>query len=189
MERIQIDDKKFIVGYHTQEHRLGNKLLKPLMCSELNSWLGNGYYFWVEEEFANYWGEDFKTKNTGAFDIYKANLNTENCINAVFSEEGYYFFRNQIDKVISRFKDLGIAINLKNVHDYLADEIWSKKNISGIIYDDLPKNPYFNKNRKYSVINHTEGKNEVFCYRKRIQIVVFNTENICNFELYKENQI
>ena len=188
MEREIFESKEFIVGYHTQEYRPNQPLLSPILCSELNAWLGNGYYFWVEEEFAKYWGEDFKTFNTGAYTIHKAYLDVDNCINAVFDENGYYFFKNQIEKVITRFKNEGKNINLKNVHDYLTEKVWSNLNITGIIYDDLPKNPY-NKKRTYSVIKHIEGKNEVFYYRKRIQIVIFKAENFCNFVMYKENLI
>jgi hypothetical protein len=188
MEREIFEGKEYVVGYHTQEHRENQQLLNSIECTELNAWLGKGHYFWVEEEFAKYWGEDFKSTKTGAYSIYKAKLNVENCINSVFSEEGYYFFKKQIEKVILRFNNEGIEINLKNVHDYLSEKVWNVMNISGIIYDDLPKNPK-NKNRNYSVIKHVENKNEVFYYRKRIQIVVFKTENIRNFEIYKEKQI
>jgi hypothetical protein len=99
MERRTIQGQTYLIGYHTQEFRKDQmKLNEPIQCKGKNAWLGVGYYFWCELEFAQYWGEDFKMDKTGFYDIYEAFLNCENCINAVFDEEGYYFFRDKIEE-------------------------------------------------------------------------------------------
>ena len=188
MEIIDKEGVKRIKGYHTQEFWISGALANPIICKEINAWLGKGYYFWVEEEFAKYWGEDFKTKNTGSYDIYTGLLDTTNCIDAVFNLDGYYFFRKQIDKVVDKFKNEGIEITLKNVHDFLEENIWKEKGITGIIYDDLPSNNNAKPNRKYSLIKHSEKEHRIFYYHKRIQIVMFNLNNIHNFALHLEEQ-
>lgn len=188
MEIINTKDKKYTIGYHTQEYRPEGELTNPIICKEINAWLGRGYYFWVEEEFAKYWGEDFKVQNTGYYDIYKAKLDITDCIDAVFDLEGYYFFRNQVDKVVKKFESEGQKINLKSVHDFLEEKVWKVKGITGIIYDDLPANPKDKPNRKYSLIKHSEKENKIFYYHKRIQIVMFLEDNIHNFALHLEEQ-
>jgi hypothetical protein len=61
--------------------------------------------------------------------------------------------------------------------------------VSGIIYDDLPYNPNNKPNRKYSVVEYKEnGHTKFFYYKKRIQLVVFSSENIHNFALHLEKQ-
>ena len=188
MQRINIDNKSLIVGYHAQEFRHTGVLELPIRCDISNAWLGSGYYFWTELEFAKYWGEDFK-KKTGSYDVYSTCIDVENCINTVFNEEQYFFFRNCIEKAISHFEKEGKEITLKRVHEFLSDKFWNKMGISGIIYDDLPFNPTQKPNRKYSVIEYKENNNtRFFYYRKRIQIVVFNLKNIRNFELHLEEQ-
>lgn len=92
MERIIIENQSFIIGYHSQEFRQGTQLTEPILCDLANAWLGFGYYFWTDIEFAQYWGEDFKMRNTGHYDIYLTYIDVENCINAVFNEEHYFFF-------------------------------------------------------------------------------------------------
>ena len=85
MEKKSISNKPFLVGYHTQEYRSNaHALEEPIKCKGKTAWLGIGYYFWTEVEFAHYWGEDFKKRATGYYDIYKANINVENCLNTVF---------------------------------------------------------------------------------------------------------
>ncbi len=152
----------------------------PIKCKGKNAWLGIGYYFWTEEEFAHYWGQDFKTYNTGYYDIYKAYLYIENCINAVFDEKGYLFFREKIEETIDHFKKENIIISLEQVNRFLAENIWSDIGVEGIIYDDKPTNPK-KPDRIYSKIPD-------LYYKKRIQVVLFDKKNIRNFEIYLEEQ-
>ena len=139
MNRKDLNSKKMIIGYHAQEHRGISFLAKPIQCLAKNAWLGVGYYFWVEELYARYWGEDFK-KQTGFYDIYSGLIDDEKFINATFSEDGYYFFRAKIDVAITYLKDSGVDVTLAKVHRFLAEKIWPKLGITGIIYDDLPHN-------------------------------------------------
>lgn len=180
MERITFKNKEHIVGYHTQEFRPDSEpLLNPIKCSTKNAWLGIGYYFWTELEFAKFWREDFKN-NTGFYDIYKAYLDYENCINSVFDEEGYFFLREKIEETINHFKSKNVSVALEQVNRFLADNIWEEIGVEGIIYDDKPTNPK-KSDRIYSEIPD-------LYYKKRIQIVLFNLKNIHNFVLFLEEQ-
>ncbi len=178
MEKITKNDRVYLVGYHTQEYR-PKELTYPIRCSASNAWLGIGFYFWTEVEFAHFWGQDFKMR-TGSYDIYRAELDISNCINTVFSEEGYFFFRDKIEETIKYFRDKGEIVTLQKIHLFLADNIWSKINVTGIIYDDKPTNP-ISKNRLYSEIPD-------LYYKKRIKIAMFNLRNIDNFALFLEEQ-
>ena len=175
-----IGNKTRVRGYHTQESR-STELKRPLKCVNKKAWLGFGFYFWLEEEFAHYWGLDSKIhENSKSYDIYDADLNIKNCINTVFDEEGYLNFIEEIEEAILHFKSEGVLITLDAVNRYLTEKVWPKLGIEGIIYDDKPTNPR-NKNRIYSEIPD-------LYYKKRIQIVVFDLKNMCNFELYLKDQ-
>jgi len=177
---LLIGNKTSVKGFHTQECR-SVALTQPLKCVNKKAWLGFGYYFWLEEEYAHYWGQDAKINdNSDSYDIYCADLNIENCINTVFDEQDYVNFIEVIEETILRYKNRRIPITLENVNRYLAEKVWTKLEITGIIYDDKPINPR-NKNRIYSEIPD-------LYYKKRIQIVLFDLKNIRNFELYLEDQ-
>ena len=175
-----IGNKTSIEGYHTQEYR-STVLRQPLKCVNKSAWLGFGYYFWLEVEYAHFWGQDSKIHGKSeSYDIYRADLNIENCINTVFDENDYMDFVEVIEESIQQYKNRRIPITLKNINRYLAEKVWAKLGITGIIYDDKPTNPR-NKNRIYSEIPD-------LYYKKRIQIVIFDIKNINSFELYLENQ-
>lgn len=181
MKREFIKDSEYIIGYHTQEFRPGSQPLEqPIKCIGKNAWLGIGYYFWTEIEFAQYWGEDFKSQKTGFYDIYKALLNCNNCINTVFNEEGYFFFREKIEETINHFKKNKIDVTLEQIHRFLSENVWPELGVEGIIYDDKPRNPK-KIERIYSLIP------ELY-YKKRIQIVLFELKNIRIFEIFLEEQ-
>lgn len=189
MQRITVNDKQFLIGYHTQEFRYDSELSVPLKCTMDNAWLGMGYYFWIDLEFAQYWGEDFKSKKNGYYDIYTAQIDINNCINAVFNEEHYLFFRRCIEKSIEHFTKHNLPVTLKEIHEFLLNKFWKEHGITGILYDDLPYNPNNKANRKYSVVEYKEYHQiKYFYYKKRIQIVVFNLKNVHNFELHLEKQ-
>lgn len=181
MERSTLNGKTFLVGYHTQEWRTSGVLEKPIRCVASNAWLGIGYYFWTELEFAHYWGEDYKKHRTGCYDIYRALLDVENCINAVFDEEGYFYFREKIESTIQHFLDNGKNVDLQKVHRFLAENVWQRMGITGIIYDDIPSNPRHKSERIYSKIPD-------LYYKKRIQVVMFDIKTICNFSIALEEQ-
>jgi hypothetical protein len=181
MKRVDLNGKTYLIGYHTQEWR-PKPLDHPIVCRSFDAWLGVGFYFWTEEEFAHHWGQMFKMK-TGAYDIYRAYIDIENCINAVFDEDGYFYFRKQVEKAISFLKSQGHStITLQQVHRFLADKIWPNTHppVSGILYDDIPQNPK-DRTRVYSEITP-------LYYKKRIQVVLFKLEYITEFELFVEEQ-
>lgn len=188
MKREIFEGKEYLVGYHSQENRKNSELIEPIECNASDAWLGTGYYFWVEEEFAKYYGEDYKTnKGKNTFDIYKANLQTANFLNTTFIENDYFLFKEIIEESIKKLQSADKSVTLLRVYEYLSDEYWRKLNISGIIYDDLPNNGK-NKTRIQSPIKYEENSSRIFYYKKRIQIVVFELKDICNFTLYLKNQ-
>jgi hypothetical protein len=173
---LLIGDKTGVTGYHAQEHRPA-RLEQALKCCDTDAWLGVGFYFWLEVIFAHYWGQDKKSDGQyKSYDIYTADLNIEKCLNTVFNEKHYLFFKRAIEVAIQHFKNNEVPLTLEGVNRFLADEMWKKYGIEGVIYDDKPTNPR-NKDRVYSEIPD-------LYYSKRIQIVLFNLENIRNFELY-----
>lgn len=180
IKRVKRNNKLYIVGYHTQEFReMDQPLTKPIKCRHHQAWLGFGYYFWTGLEFAHYWGVDSKNR-TGYYDIYRAEIEEEHLLDATFSEEGYFFFKESIEKVIESFEERGLKVTLGEVQRYLVDVFWPKHGVTGIIYDDLPQKVDF-PGRTYSPI-------PPLYYKKRIQIVVFNSKNISSFELELEAQ-
>lgn len=180
LKRENFAGKLHTIGYHTQESRLASPLLEnPVICVASNAWLGVGYYFWTEEEFAHYWGQDSK-KATGAYDIYTAYLDCDNCLNTVFDEQGYLFFRERIEETIEHFKQNGIEPSLEQVNRFLADNIWQEIGVEGILYDDKPRNSK-RSDRVYSSIP------ELY-YKKRIQVVLFTLKNVSKFTVYLTKQ-
>ncbi|WP_430827306.1 hypothetical protein [Chryseobacterium indologenes] len=173
-----------ITGYHTQEFRCDEEDLEsPIICNAANAWLGKGYYFWVEEEYAKYWGEDYKIfypKDPGYYSIYKANLKNDKFLDTVFNEEGYNFFIDSINEAYIELRKRKNSITLLNVNRFLADNVWNRLGITGIVYDDKPVNKE-EKGRNSSMI-------PPLYYRKRIQIVCFDIKLINNFALHLERQ-
>jgi len=189
LERITVNSKEYLVGYHTQEFRIEGELDSPILCDYRNAWLGSGYYFWTEVEFAKYWGEDFKVRNTGYYDVYSAEIDVENCLNVVFNEQHYFFFLRCLEKAINYFQQKEERTTLKEVHEFLEYNFWGKLGITGILYDDLPSNSKNKPNRKYSVIGYEEyGKTKFLYYKRRIQVVVFSLSEIHNFNLFLGEQ-
>jgi hypothetical protein len=169
---------RYITAFHTQEWRPVG-LDSPIEGKPEEAWLGVGYYFWVEIEFAHFWGQDRKKSRTGFYDIYKAEIEETDLLNASFDEKTYFRFRQMIEDTISHFNAKRRQISLLKVNRFLADNFWGKHNVKGIIYDDLPQNNP-SKGRFYSEI-------PPLYYKKRIQIVVFDKEIINNFAIEKES--
>jgi hypothetical protein len=151
--------------YHTQEARQ-ERIKEPINCTKGNAWMGVAWYFWYTEDDAVFWGIASK-RNTGYYDVYKANIDCENVLDTVFNEQHYLFWVKQIKKVEALFLKSGETLGLKQLNDYFIQKgIWSK--FGGIMFQDISNNPN-------SWIIHG------FQYRKRIQIAVYNKEIIDNF--------
>jgi hypothetical protein len=191
MERVNSEEyPNCVIGFHTQEFRPDKpQLERPLKCVSVDAWLGFGFYFWVNLDFAKHWGEDFKKnykgRNNGSYDVYQAYIDTSNCINATFDENGYNFFVRCIEVAINKLTQNNRTLNIAQVNRFLMENFWSKNNIKGIIYDDLPRNRE-DKDRYYSTINIKDQT--FFYYKKRIQIVVFDLEPVKHFELHLDEQ-
>ena len=182
MERKIAKSKNCLVGYHTQECWLSGLLTEPKPCCHTNAWLGYGYYFWTDLEFAHYWGLDskIKTSPTGKYDIYVAHIEEEDLLDSVFDEAHYEFFVKTIESAIEKLKGLGVNERIlhEKVNRYLVDKVWRQADVKGIVYQDIPANS-IGAGRKYSEI-------PPLFYLKRIQIIVFDNKIIHNFEALLE---
>lgn len=165
--------------FHTQEHRKwANYLIKPIKCTRDDAWLGEGYYFWYDENDAVRWGQSSK-KEYGFFDIYQAHINCDNVLDTVFNEEHYLFWLKQIEKVASTIiKKTGEKPTLKEINEYFSEKgQW--KNVTGIMFQDLPTNSEL---LMVKPIESRNNKQSFFVYKKRIQLVVYDDTIISNFE-------
>lgn len=159
--------------FHTQEKR-GMRLTSPIKCGRDDAWLGEGYYFWDDLNDAKQWGNKSKRK-TGAFEIYRSEIDIENFLDTVFNEAHYRFWVRQIEKAAkviqlkSRTKP-----TIKEINEYFKEKaLWDE--VDGILFQDLP-------------INENLSKVKSFYYRKRIQAVVYNVEKIINFVFHFEGK-
>jgi len=166
--------------FHTNEHR-GNILEKPVFASGNEQWLGEGWYFWQEYEFANAWGEILcsKKKDLDSYDIYSAMLDIEfsqesDTLDTVFNEEHYYFFKSLVEDFAKEYRiQTGKKPSLTHFSDFINSHgLWRK--VVAIRFQDLPTND------KKSYLR-VKG----FFYNKRIQIVLRRIERLHSFDLLK----
>jgi hypothetical protein len=168
--------------FHTTEHR-GNIRSVPIFAQGDHQWLGDGYYFWQDYEFAEEWGfnrvckkSKYKQGELTAFDIYRANLDIEfpsaETIDTVFNEIDYYNFLGRVEYFAERYFMLfKKKPTLEDFNDFIRDfDIW--RGIKAIRFQDLPTNH-----------NRTYLKVKKFYYKKRIQIVVYDVTIIRKFAL------
>lgn len=151
--------------YHTQERR-SKELKVPILCIKDNAWFGKAYYFWEEESDAYFWGQKFKYR-TGQYEVYEAEIESDNILDTVFNREHYDFWRKQIEKVAKKTNQ---KPTLKELNDYFVDKgIW--QHFDGILFQDISNNPV-----------HFMVKE--FQYKKRIQLALYNKDKITQFESY-----
>lgn len=160
--------------FHTQEYR-PNTLEFPVLAEGVEQWLGDGYYFWQDYEFARWWGESKKCSSTNRqFSIFKVTLdfNQEDFIDAVFNELDYYSFVKLVEDFAKAYqKRYRNKPTLEEFNDFIYDHgIWN--DIKIIRFQDLPEN---NK------LLEVKG----FYYKKRIQIRVNAPEIITRFAHFK----
>lgn len=155
-----------ITSYHTQR-KTKQKLTKPLKCVRNDAWLGEGYYFWEDYEFAVNWGVDSKNND---YDIYTSELDITYVIDSEYSREGRRFFEGCIEKVLCVLDKSGKEYSLKTIHKLLKKMFWDKLGVKGLIFADIPRSS------KY-------GKAKPLFYKKRVQIVMFSLEDIHDFRL------
>ena len=163
-----------MIFYHTQERRT-KCLDKPIKCNKDNAWLGQAYYFWENEDDAVFWGVKFKQK-TGRYNIYKAEIASEDILDTVFDREHYSFWIKQIERAAKFFvKKTGVKPTLKEINDYFYErKVWT--DIDGILFQDISENPI-----------HFMVKE--FQYKKRIQLALYNYSKITTFALHYAGDI
>lgn len=168
--------------YHTNEHR-GNILEIPVFAEGNTQWLGGGYYFWQDYEFAEEWGEnrickkqDYKDGLKDKYDIYQAEVNinfpSDETIDTVFDENDYRKFLEKVEYFALEYeKQFNEKPTLEEFNEFIQDlNIW--KGIVAIRFQDLPAN----SNRTYLKVKR-------FYYKKRIQIVLYDIDKIRKFEV------
>jgi len=159
--------------FHTQENR-NTSLIGPRPCDKPGAWLGYGYYFWEDVKDAHKWGVDYKNA-TGSYQIYKADITSENILDTVFNENHYKFWLEAIEMVASDFeRKRGVKPSIKDINEYFKRQsTWG--DIDGILFQDLPKSP-----------SNTPVR-DLF-YRKRIQFVAYKIKIAGNFALNFESE-
>jgi hypothetical protein len=163
--------------FHTQEDR-DTELTFPIVAKGIEQWLGDGFYFWQDYDFAIWWGRtkkcSFSNKNK-RFCIFKSILtfNEDEFIDTVFNEHDYKNFVVVVEKFAKKYSDrFRKKPDLKEFNDFISDfGIWEQ--IKVIRFQDVPSS------NEHVVVSG-------FYYKKRIQIRVNDPEIISTFE-YLEN--
>lgn len=165
--------------FHTQA-RKKRLLLFPELSNEIKNWLGDGFYFWQDIEFAEWWGYSMKCKpwnRSRRFDIYSSVLefDEDEFIDTVFDQVDYYNFVNIIEKFSKKYqKQFREKPNLNDFNLFIKKfRIW--ENISVIRFQDVPEN---------DLLIEVNG----YYYKKRIQIRVNKPELISNFEHFSTKE-
>lgn len=154
--------------YHTQE-KWRNNLTAPIQTINQDAWLGDGYYFWYEENDAVWWGRTAK-KRKGYYEVYKANIDCDNVLDTVFNESHYIFWLKNIDRAIEKYMKSGKnSLTLKYINDFFREKS-VLDGIDGVMFQDISDNPD----------NWIVKK---FQYKKRIQLAVYNLQIISSFAL------
>jgi len=154
--------------YHTQEKRQ-SRLYQPILCTRRDAWLGHAYYFWDDISDADVWGVKSKSK-TGRYEVYKGVIESENLLDTVFSETGYQFFLQTINKVVDVFlKKTGRMPGIPDVCNYLMRVAKWDTILDGVLFSDSPNTDI-----------------EKFNYRKRIQLALYKPKCLVSFEFVKE---
>jgi len=162
--------------FHTQECRMP-VLNFPVMAEGNEQWLGDGYYFWQDYEFAKWWGGAKKCKASNKsrqYSIFKAELSFEedDFIDTVFNEEDYYQFIKKVEELAKKYmQKYHRKPTLEEFNDFIADNnIWNE--IKVIRFQDVPEN---------NDLVEVNG----YYYKKRIQLRVNEPEIITNFAWHK----
>jgi hypothetical protein len=159
--------------FHTQANR--NELLSfPEITTKSDNWLGDGFYFWQDLEFAEWWGDSKKCQSwnkSRKYDIYNSILDfsEDAFIDTVFNEIDYYNFIKTIEKFSKAFqRKIHKKPSLKEFILFIKKfGIW--ENINVIRFQDIPEN---------NLLVEVKG----FYYKKRIQIRVNRPEIISTFD-------
>lgn len=160
-------------AYHTQGRRDNKPITFAKLATGTDQWLGDGFYFWQDYDFAAWWGQEKKCKKgkyPSSYDIYKAKIeiDEESFIDTVFNEEDYYQFVRKVEEFAKKYaKKFHRKPNLEEFNDFISDfGLWD--DIEVIRFQDVPA-------------NNTLVEVNDFFYKKRIQLRVNKPERISNF--------
>lgn len=153
--------------FHTQEKRI-KKLKFPVPTFRDDAWLGSGSYFWYYYDDAVFWGRTAK-KKYGYYEVYEADIKSENILDTVFDEEYYSVWVKNIEKAIKSFltKPERDKLSLKYINNFLKFK-GVFKGVDGVMFQDISNDP------EHWILDK-------FQYKKRIQLCVFNSSIITNF--------
>lgn len=158
--------------YHTQE-RWAHVLKGPIICKHEEAWFGTGYYFWYNESDAIWWGHTAK-RRTGYFQVYSADIDRSNVLDTVFNEGHYLLWLKYIEQAKTKFARNGKQLTIATFNEFFKERgVYDE--IDGILYQDISNND-----------DHWIAKK--IQYKKRIQIVVYNTAIITTFALHYESE-
>lgn len=164
-------------GFHTQEKR-NDVLIEPILAQGVSQWLGDGFYFWQDYEFAEWWGDNKKCgyqNRSRKYSIYKCSLifEPDDFIDTVFCEEDYYNFVKSIEKFAKKYQiNFKKKPNLEEFNDFIADyKLW--QDIKVIRFQDLPANEQ---------LIEVKG----FYYKKRIQFRINDLSILKDFVHLKD---
>jgi hypothetical protein len=171
--------------YQTVGNR-GGILTAPLFADGAGQWLGDGYYFWQDREFAMAWGFGKKCKDSknfgNKFDVYTSELRfediNEEMIDTVFNKEDYESFVSSIERFARMYsqKNKGAKPTLEQFNNFTHDfNIW--KGVKALRFQDLPADD----SKDFLAVRG-------FYYKKRIQIVVYDRHIIHNFKFYLQKE-
>lgn len=150
--------------YHTQ-NKSEVKLKAPAFCKRKDAWFGPGYYFWEDYYYAEQWGIQSKRNN---YDIYSAQIKSDNVLDIVFNREHYDFFKAALEKIRNRFSSLTDKRILERyIYEYFRDTISNRVDV--LLADD------------YSLRDERNIGGRP--YVKRIQAAVYNLDCVHDFKL------
>jgi preprotein translocase subunit Sss1 len=161
-------------GYHTQGRRNNSLMNFPGLATGNEQWLGDGYYFWQDYEFAEWWGRIKKCGKHPSYDVYKTvlNIDDDTFLDTVFNEKHYRFFVRKIEEFAKKYKlKTNRKPDLEEFNEFICDHnIW--EDVLVIRFQDVPENNDLVEVRD-------------FYYKKRIQLVIREAELITNFVHHK----
>jgi hypothetical protein len=156
-----------------------------MKCERVDAWLGNGYYFWYEIRDARHWGQTNKLKPTGRYQIYEAEIDCTNILDAVFHEPHYQYWVEIIDFAIEELTKrlpLNAVLTISEVHDFIRTRKLLPEGCTGILFEDLPEN-----DARIPLLPYSSGRKRTFVYRRRIQLAAYTLDIIRSFSLLEES--
>jgi len=154
-----------MIVYHSNRSDGDNTVVKAYGFKQ---WFGDGYYFWQDKDFAEFWGRTHVCKNgICSYNLYVVDLDvdfdSDNVLDTVFNENDYNFFVEVYDKFASNFFERKKKKpTIEEFNFFIGNKKIFGDNIIAIRFADNPNN---------SKVDYVKIMD--LHYRKRIQIAVF----------------